>query len=327
MRHTALAALMGSSLLVLAACGSPDPETVDETPTAATDMAETNDVDSTATPAAATPAEIDRSELSSVVNGPWRGDMALRDEWRHPVETLEFFGVDPSGTIVEIWPGAGWYTQILAPWVDANGGTYIAAHFPDTGEGSARERALERYIERFSDTAIYGDIQIAGFDRNVGLQVEPGSADAILTFRNIHNWMARNYAEQAFAEFYEALKPGGIVGVVEHRLPSTREQDPNAGTGYVQESFVIALAEEAGLELVGSSEINANPNDNADHPFGVWTLPPVRRSPTEDDAGVDEFDREAFDAIGESDRMTLLFRKPLAAESADDTETAEDGEE
>ena len=312
MRYPALATLlMGGSLLILAACGSSDEtaetETPAETAVETADGAAQTDEMATETGAA---AERDLSELADVVGGDWRSEGAVRDAYRHPVETLEFFEVDPSGTVVEIWPGAGWYTNVLAPWIHANGGTYIAAHFPADESGGNRDRAQERFAERFADTSLYGDVEMVGFDSTIGLQVEPGSVDTVLTFRNVHNWMSRNYAEGAFAEFYEALRPGGTLGVVEHRLPSTREQDPNGATGYVQEAYVIALAEEAGFELVGSSDINANPRDTADHPFGVWTLPPVRRSPGEDEEGQEDFDREAYDAIGESDRMTLRFRKP-----------------
>ena len=249
--------------------------------------------------------------LEYAIAGEWRGEAAARDVWRHPVETLNFFGVEPSSTVIEIWPGGGWYADILAPWIAANGGTYVAAHFDAESPSEYRVRSRENFTARMADTGLYGEVEIVDFGHDSGPIVEAGTADAVLTFRNVHNWLIDGWGEKAFADFYDALRPGGVLGVVDHRLPSTAEQDPRARTGYVQEAYVIALAEEAGFELVGSSEINANPADTADHPFGVWTLPPSRRSPGDDDPAAADFDRAAYDAIGESDRMTLLFRKPV----------------
>lgn len=323
MRHSVLAALFGSSLLVLSACGSPQEDTQpagEAGPGEESPAAPEND----AAPAAAAETP-DLSDLSNVLAGEWRAADAERDAWRHPAETLEFFGVDPSSTVVEIWPGGGWYTNILAPWVAANGGTYVAAHFPTNSPSDYRQRSRSAFVRQIADTDIYGNVTVAEFTPQRGLSVPDGSADAVLTFRNIHNWMASGYAERAFEEFHDALRPGGILGVVEHRLPSTREQDPMAGSGYVQQDYVIAMAEEAGFEFVEASEVNANPADTADHPLGVWTLPPVRRSPAEGEEGYEDFDRAAYDAIGESDRMTLLFRKPETAPA--DAEDEEGGEE
>ena len=305
MRSIILTSLISTSLIALAACSSPE-----DTPEAET--ASTTEAESTATETVAETAP-DYSALANVLAADWRGEAAQRDAWRHPAETLAFLEVDPASTVVEIWPGGGWYSDVLAPWMHANGGTYIAAHFPAQTTSDYRARSLESFRERVAANAAYGDVVISEFGAGVGLTVEDASVDTILTFRNVHNWMANGFAERAFAEFYAALRPGGTLGVVEHRLPSTREQDPTASSGYVQQAYVIALAEEAGFELVGSSEINANPADTADHPMGVWTLPPVRRSLQEGDDGYEDFDRAAFDAIGESDRMTLLFRKPEAA--------------
>lgn len=249
--------------------------------------------------------------LAWAVAGEWRTDAVSRDVWRNPRETLEFFGVDPSGTVIEIWPAGGWYTQILAPWIAANGGTYVAAHFDPAGNAQT-QAFIDNYVERFS-APLFGEIEIASFGPETGPIVPEGSADAVLTFRNVHNWMARGFEEKAFADFYAALRPGGILGVVEHRLPASQPQDPRAANGYVQEDYVIALATEAGFELVGSSEINANPADTADHPFGVWTLPPVLRTSAQPGETDPDFDRAPYEAIGESDRMTLLFRKPGGA--------------
>lgn len=317
--------------LPLMACGdnpeetlpAPAPETSDETPAMAGsdgegmpeggDSAEPELATETAAPAAdeAGPGLSTAAETGSLawaVAGEWRADAVARDVWRNPRETLEFFGIDPSGTVIEIWPAGGWYTQVLAPWIAANGGTYVAAHFDPAGSEQT-QAFIDSYIERFS-APLFGEIAIAAFGPDTGAIVPEGSADAVLTFRNVHNWMARGFEEKAFADFYAALRPGGVLGVVEHRLPASQPQDPRAANGYVQEDYVIALATEAGFELVGSSEINANPADTTDHPFGVWTLPPVLRSSPRGEDPDPEFDRAPYESIGESDRMTLLFRKP-----------------
>ncbi|MGP1274778.1 MAG: class I SAM-dependent methyltransferase [Caulobacterales bacterium] len=263
--------------------------------------------------AAALSTAPETGSLAWAVSGEWRADAIARDVWRNPRETLEFFEIDPSGTIVEIWPAGGWYTQVLAPWIAANGGTYVAAHFDPAGNAQT-QAFIDSYVERFS-APLFGEIQIAAFGPETGPIVPEGSADAVLTFRNVHNWMSRGFEEKAFADFYAALRPGGILGVVEHRLPASQPQDPRAGSGYVQEDYVIALATEAGFELVASSEINANPADTADHPFGVWTLPPVSRTSPVGGEPDPEFDSAPYESIGESDRMTLLFRKPGGSQS------------
>ena len=301
MRSIFLGSLSAAALLSLSACGNPSEEPITDTATDTAQPAETE----------TTEPVVDYADLSTVLAADWRGAAAERDSWRHPAETLEFFGIDPSSTVVEIWPGGGWYSDVLAPWISANGGTYVAAHFPAGSESDYRRRSRANFEARISDIPAYGEPVIADFNAELGLVVEDDSVDAILTFRNIHNWMAGGTAELAFSEFHAALRPGGVLGVVEHRLPSTRQQDPMAGSGYVQQDYVIALAEEAGFEFVEASEINANPADTADHPYGVWTLPPTRRSPRDGEDATD-FDRAQFDAIGESDRMTLLFRKPAA---------------
>lgn len=311
MRTKALAALLGGSML-LASCGNSQTDTDTDTEAAAPETA----AETAAAPEAETAPAPDYSDIETVLAGDWRGEAAERDEWRHPRETLEFFQIDPGSTIVEIWPGGGWYSDVLGPWIAANGGTYVAAHFPADAASNYQQRSRAAFETRIENNALYGEPQLVNFSADGGLDMEDGSADAVLTFRNVHNWMNNGFAERAFAEFYDALRPGGVLGVVEHRLPSSREQDPMSANGYVQQAYVIAMAEEAGFELVDTSEINANPADTADHPLGVWTLPPVRRSPQEGDEGYEDFDREHFDAIGESDRMTLLFRKPASASEA-----------
>jgi len=308
--------LAASSAALLAACGAPEGET--EAPASETETAMDADMaapaDETAgEPEAEAPAE---GTLAWAVAGEWRGDSAQRDEWRNPAETLAFLDVDPSGVVMEIWPGGGWYTQVLAPWVAANDGTFIAAQFPINGN-ERRQQALDNYLATFSGEP-YGEIDITFLGPDTGALAEPGTVDAILSFRNVHNWMSGEFAEKAFADFHAALKPGGVLGIVEHRLPSTMEQDPRAGSGYVQQDYVIAMAEEAGFVLEEASEINANPADTADHPFGVWTLPPVARTSGFGEEANPEFDRAPYDAIGESDRMTLRFRKPAADAPAED---------
>jgi predicted methyltransferase len=229
-----------------------------------------------------------------------------RDAWRHPKETLAFFGVEPDMTVVEIWPGGGWYTKILAPYLKAGGGVYYAAQRDPASSPRAAE-AMQKFKEAYADTAIYGDIRVSVLGD--GAEVAPeGAADVVLTFRNVHNWMSAGDAEESFQAFYRALKPGGVLGVVEHR--ASEDAADEGSSGYVKTSTVRALAEGAGFSFVEASEINANPADTKDHPFGVWTLPPVRRSSESPGQEDPNFDRAKYDAIGESDRMTLKFVKP-----------------
>lgn len=307
-------ALTAALTLGLSACGGETRETPDDADleTLEAEAEEAGEAGSQA------PAALDVSTLSGAVDAPWRDAAArARDTARNPVETLEFMGVDPAGTVIEIWPGGGWYADILAPWISANGGTYVAA-WPVVADGNERgARLRERFETRF-DGGERGTAQLVTFGPGEAARFEAGSADAVLTFRNIHNFMAAGFAEQAFENFFDALKPGGILGVVEHRLPADRVQDPRAVSGYVQQDYVIALAREAGFDFVEASEINANPADTADHPFGVWTLPPVARTSPFGEPADPEFDRTTYDAIGESDRMTLLFRKPEGTSAGQD---------
>jgi predicted methyltransferase len=215
-----------------------------------------------------------------------------RDGWRHPYETLSFFGIKPTDTVVELAPGGGWYTEILAPYLREQGQLYAA------DGGSVRFKA------KMDSLSVFGKVKITAFDPAKGqLDIAPaGSADAVLTFRNVHNWMNEGKAQAVFDAAFKALKPGGVLGVEEHRLPASRTQDLKAPTGYVQEATVIKFAEAAGFKLAGRSEVNANPKDTADHPDGVWTLPPTY--------ALKDKDRAKYQAIGESDRMTLKFVKP-----------------
>ncbi len=296
--------LTGLASFALVACGGEDvPAEIEPTASETAQSPEMVDPARTSETESVGPQT---GSLEWAIAGDWRGENGDRDGFRHPQETLEFFNLDPAGEIIEIWPGGGWYAEILAPWIHENGGTYVAAHFAADSASANRRRSRTAFEQRFGPDNGFGDIVIRDWGpQNLTLGTA-GSADAVLTFRNIHNWMRGGFSEAAFAEFYSVLRPGGLLGVVEHRLPDTREQDPLAGSGYVQEAYVIALAREAGFELVDTSEINANPADSADHPNGVWTLPPSQNGWDEDG-----FDSAPYAAIGESDRMTLLFRKPM----------------
>jgi predicted methyltransferase len=257
--------------------------------------------------AAATPAPDAVSLLDAAIAGEHRTpEEKARDIWRHPKETLTFFGVEPGMTVVEIWPGGGWYTKILAPYLKTGGGVYYAAQRDPASSARAAE-AVQKFKDAYADENLYGAINVTVLGE--GFDVAPeGTADVVLTFRNVHNWTSAGQAEANFKAFFRALKPGGVLGVVEHRANEGADEDPDSG--YVRESTVKALAEAAGFEFVEASEINANPKDTKDHPFGVWTLPPVRRSSESQGQEDPNFDRAKYDAIGESDRMTLKFVKP-----------------
>ena len=252
--------------------------------------------------------------LEWAVAGSWRlPKEKARDQWRHPVETLKFFGVKPTDTVVEIAPGGGWYTAILGPWLKQGGGKLYAAQVDPNASDYAR-RNVDSYKAAFIDHPdIYGDITLTEGSRSSPGIAPEGVADVVLTFRNVHNWMSEGYADKIFADAFRALKPGGVLGVEEHRLPSAREQDLLGSSGYVLESYVVQLAEHAGFVLEESSEINANPKDTADHPLGVWMLPPNLRKPEPGTPEAAGYDEATYTAIGESDRMTLRFRKPLQA--------------
>lgn len=250
--------------------------------------------------------------IEAAVAGAWRlpADRA-RDPWRHPVQSLEFWSLKPGQTVVELWPGAGWYTDILAPFLNATGGKLYAADLePTDADGRAMIEALRR---RLADKPkLYGKVEITAFGPTSGPVAPAASADLVLFLRNLHNWMAAGLAEKAFRDAFAALKPGGVLGVEEHRADPAATPDVMAATGYVLQAYVVQLAQEAGFTLAAASEINANPKDTRDHPFGVWTLPPVRRSSARGQPADPKFDHARYDAIGESDRMTLRFLKPAA---------------
>lgn len=269
-----------------------------------------------------TPPPIEAAEagplsLFDAVNGEWRSDdEKARDAWRNPAETLAFFEIETDDTVVEIWPGGGWYTNILAPYLASGDGQMIAAVWDvNVFEGERLER-IEQRIADFkavyeADADLFGTLAYSAFSAESGALADEATVDAVLTFRNVHNWMGSDYSAKFFTDAYAALKPGGVLGVVEHRLPSSAEQDPRGSSGYVHEDFVKAMAAAAGFEFAEAGEINANPADTADHPFGVWTLPPVSRTTDREGNSPDDFDAAIYAAIGESDRMTLKFVKPL----------------
>ena len=262
----------------------------------------------------AAPAEKARPEsLEAVVAGDWRppADRA-RDRWRHPVETLKFWGLAPGQTVVEFWPGAGWYTDILAPFLaDTKGKLYEALLETNNPADPAATEIVEAYRRKVTEAKkIYGEVTFTAFGPTSGPVAPAGSADLVLFLRNLHNWMAGGVAEKAFRDALAALKPGGVLGIEEHRGEPGRVQDVLAADGYVQQDYVIQMAKEAGFVLAATSEINANPKDTKDHPFGVWTLPPTRLSAPRGEPAEPGFDHAKYDAIGESDRMTLKFVKP-----------------
>ena len=245
------------------------------------------------------------NSIQQAVEGSHRQESyKARDRYRHPQQTLEFLEIEDNMTVVEIWPGGGgWYTEILAPLLKDKG-TLYAAHFSADSKVPYFQNSLKKFKEKTAgNPEIYGNLVLTELQPPEKLLIAPaGIADRILTFRNIHNWMKSGQADAVFKAMYTTLKSGGLLGVVEHRSPTGTNQDPEAGSGYVTEEYVISLAIKAGFKVQARSEINANPKDNTNHPQGVWTLPPSLR--------LKEKNRDIYLAIGESDRMTLKFIKP-----------------
>lgn len=235
--------------------------------------------------------------------GDHRSDSNIaRNAYRHPVETLSFLGLEPDMSVIEVWPGGLWYTEILAPVLKANG-RYIAASYDASrpGQPDYVARSHQGLIERFANERdVYGDLELAILHPPTIQLGADESVDMLLTFRSTHGMVNGGYAEDAYAAFFAVLKPGGVLGVVQHRAGPAN--DGTKFTGYLPQEKVVALAEGAGFVLEASSEVNANPNDPTDYEKGVWTLPPTLR--------LGDTDREKYLAIGESDRMTLRFRKP-----------------
>jgi predicted methyltransferase len=256
--------------------------------------------------------------LREAVDSPARSEEErARDPHRHPYETLRFFGIEPDMHVLELWPGHGWYTEILAPYLRERGRLPVANAYPSGPEDQYVHRMARTYMDRLqAGRERLGTVEVIVVAPPDLLDLgDDASYDAVVTFRNNHSWIRGGIHDEVYREIARVLKPGGILGVVQHRADEGTDPARAAETGYVPESFVIEAAQRAGLELEERSEINANPRDTKDHPHGVWTLPPSLRLGDED--------REAYEAIGESDRMTLRFRKPAAhagSESATDSD-------
>ncbi|HYE46478.1 MAG TPA: methyltransferase [Caulobacter sp.] len=251
--------------------------------------------------------------LEAAIAGPQRSEAhRKRDPHRHPYDSLVFWGLGPGQTVIEISPGSGYWTEILAPYAKATKGTYIAGVAdlanPQLSEGARKARAT--FEARYADAALFGTPRYVNFGPKSAPLGPAGSADLVITARNLHNWAAQGpMLDKVLADFFAVLKPGGLLGVEEHRS-DPRPQGEGAPTGYMETAYVVAAIEKAGFKLDARSEINANPKDDKDHPFGVWTLPPVRQSAPAGQPKDPNFDHGPYDAVGESDRMTLRFVKP-----------------
>ena len=243
------------------------------------------------------------AKIAAVLAGNWREDVnKARDQYRHPQQTLEFFGLKPGMSLIEITPGAGWYAEVLAPLMKDDGSYTAAVMTPGKPDGEAARNLAAMQKMFAGNPAEYGKAKIVEFDPKTPNLGAPGSADMVVTFRNVHNWVMADTAPSMFKAFFDVLKPGGVLGVVDHRATSGADLDKVKSTGYLPEDYVIKLATDAGFKLDGKSEINANPKDDHDHPKGVWTLPPT--------LALGDKDKDKYLAIGESDRMTLRFVKP-----------------
>lgn len=250
------------------------------------------------------------SAIDAALAGTHRSERnKARDRYRHPKETLTFFGLRQNMTVVEIWPGGGWYTEVLAPVLKGKGTLYEAQYGPHAPADYQRQEmaALQEKVKK--NPEVFGEAKFTALWSPQDLTIAPaGTADMVVTFRNVHNWLNPGYKQdpaKLFGAFFTALKPGGILGIEDHRWPDAKTEDPGAANGYVSEERVIALAKAAGFEYVGSSDVNRNPKDTHNHKNGVWTLPPDLSVPAGEDP-------QKYRDIGESDRMTLKFRKPAA---------------
>ncbi|OCR26617.1 methyltransferase [Pseudomonas syringae] len=254
--------------------------------------------------AAAPASTVTDAQFAQVLNGDWRAPQnSARDVYRHPQQTLQFFGLRPEQTLIEITPGNGWYSELLAPLLKDHG-QYIAAVVNPATSDYARKAADSLKQKFAADPAHYGKAQVIDYDPQTPAFGKPASADAVLTFRNVHNWVLADDAPAMFKAFFAVLKPGGTLGVVDHRAKDGASVEAIKQSGYLPTDYIVKLAKEAGFELAGQSEINANPKDTKDYAQGVWTLPPTFR--------LGDQDRAKYAAIGESDRLTLRFIKPAA---------------
>ena len=265
-----------------------------------------------ATPAAAepatetvAPATAADATLDAAIAGAWRDPAnAARDPYRHPGETLAFFGIRPDMTVVEITPGGGWYADILAPYLRTRG-KYVAAVWDDAiaGQPQYRYNLNKTLRDKFNgNPAVYGTPEVRVFDPAAPVFGPAASADTVLTFRNAHNWVSDGNADAYFKAFFDVLKPGGTLGVVDHRAAAGTDFEKIKDSGYIPEEMIVKFATDAGFRLADKSEINANPKDTKDYEKGVWTLPPT--------LALGEVDRDKYLAIGEADNFLLKFRKP-----------------
>ena len=256
--------------------------------------------------ATTTTMQSDEAAIRSSVAMPHRSEAnRKRDVFRHPTETLAFFGVKPDMTVVEMYPGNGWYTEILAPLLRDHGKLVVTSLDPNGPQDKLGFKAAHDMQERFkAQPELFSKVQVARIDPPNSWELGPeGSADMVLTFRSIHDWVRDGFADKVIAAMYKVLKPGGVLGLVAHRSPNASSDPAAVGkSGYLSEPFVISIVEKAGFKLAGKSDVNANPKDVHDYPEGVWTLPPTLR--------LGEKNRDLYTTIGESDRMTLRFVKP-----------------
>ena len=293
--------------LILAGCGSTAPPAA---PTAAATPA------AAAKPAADQPAQppppvsadqMVGQKIDQVLAGDWRSEKnKARDQYRHPKQTLEFFGLKSGTTLIELTPGGGWYAEILAPLFKGSGNYIAAIVTPKKKEGEDAQD-MDALSKKFAgDPAHYGEAKVEQFDLKAPNLGAPGSADMVVTFRNVHNWVMADAAPGMFKASFDVLKPGGVFGVVDHRAAAGADLEKIKQSGYLPEDLVIKMATDAGFKLDAKSEINANPKDTKDYPEGVWTLPPS--------LALKDKDQDKYLAIGESDRMTLRFVKPAAGD-------------
>jgi predicted methyltransferase len=289
-----------AALLLVACLGMPASAAAQVAPAAST--GQDQPADELVPPTSA--SDFTSTQLDGMLAGSWRSPAnTARDVYRHPKATLQFFGIRPDQTVIEITPGGGWYSEILAPLLHDNG-HYIAAVQAPAGGGEARRDGDALHQKFAADAAHYGNAKFVEFDPKAPVLGAPGSADLVLTFRNVHNWVMADTAPAMFKAFFAVLRPGGVLGVVDHRADDDASLATVKQSGYLPTRYVVKLATEAGFTLDESSEINANPKDTKNYPKGVWTLPPTLT--------LGEQDKAKYQAIGESDRMTLRFVKPSA---------------
>jgi predicted methyltransferase len=287
--------------LILAGCGSSPPPSAADNTVAAKPAAKPADQPANPPPPAA--ADQGFAQLDQALAGDWRSDKnKARDQYRHPKETLGFFGLRPGMSLIELTPGGGWYAEILAPALKGNGNYVAAIVTPKQKEGEDAQD-MDALSKKFSgDAAHFGEAKVQQFDLKAPNFGPPNSVDMVVTFRNVHNWVVADAAPGMFKACFDVLKPGGVLGVTDHRAAAGADLEKIKKSGYLPEDFVIKLATDAGFKLDARSEVNANPKDTKDYPEGVWTLPPTLE--------LKEKDKDKYLAIGESDRMTLRFVKP-----------------